>query len=116
MSLEQLVFDTIGHLAGGRLFADFAETNTVGPYIVYQYVGGAAINFVDGTLPGKRNVRLQIAVWSKSRIEASSIANQVEDAMRDAGQLQVTVLGAAVSTFDEDTGYRGSRQDFSCWY
>jgi hypothetical protein len=116
MSLEEHVVAVLAGLAGDRVFPDFAPEGTARPYIVYQAVGGEAINFVDGALPGKRNARVQVAVWSDSRLEASSIVSQVEDAMRAAGQLQVTVLGAAVSTFDEETGYRGSRQDFSCWY
>lgn len=116
MSIEAQVVAALAGLAGDRVFPDFAPEGTARPYIVYQAVGGDAINFVDGAPPGKRNARMQIAVWSDSRLEASSIGNQVEDAMRAAGQLQVKVLGAAVSTFDEDTGYRGSRQEFSCWY
>lgn len=116
MSLEEQVIAALTGLAGDRVFPDFAPEGTERPYIVYQAVGGEAINFVDGTPPGKRNARLQIAVWSDTRLSASSIAEQIEDAMRAAGQLQVTVLGAAVSTFDEETGYRGSRQDYSCWY
>lgn len=116
MSLEEQVVAALAGLAGNRVFPDFAPAGTPRPFITYQAVGGEAINFVDGTSPGKRNARVQIAVWADSRLDASSIANQVEDAMRAAGQLQVTVLGAAVSTFDEDTGYRGARQDYSVWW
>lgn len=116
MSIESLVIDVLGGLAGGEVYPDFAPEGTPRPYIVYQVVGGEAINYVEGTPPGKRNARLQVAVWSDTRLEASALANQVENAMRAAGPLQVTVLGAAVSTWDEEAKARGARQDFSVWY
>lgn len=116
MSLEAQLMSVIGSLAGGRVFPDFAPEGTARPYIVYQAVGGEAINFMEGTAPDKRNARVQITVWSDSRLEASSIAGQVEDAMRAALTLHTTVLGAAVSTFDEEAGARGAMQDFSVWW
>lgn len=116
MSLEALVMAAIGNLAGGRVFPDFAPAGTERPFITYQAVGGEAINFVDGAAPGLRNARLQINVWADKRLEASSLAAQVEDAMRAATNLQTTVLGAAVSTFDDEVGARGAMQDYSCWY
>jgi hypothetical protein len=40
----------------------------------------------------------------------------VEDTMRTASGIQATVLGAAVSVYEEDTKLYGAMQDFSCWY
>lgn len=116
MTIEELVRQALGNLAGGRIFPDFAPPNTELPLITYQVVGGRPINFQTGEKPGLTNARVQINVWAKGRIEASALGAQVEDAMREAVALQPEVLTGRAATFDEDTQYRGTMQDFSLHY
>lgn len=113
MTAEALVFAALQHLAGGRVFPDVADPGTQTPYITYQAVGGAPINFVTGDRPAKQNVRMQVNVWSQGRIEASEIGAQIEDALRAATELQTEVSTGRVATYDETTQYRGTMQDFS---
>lgn len=115
MSIESLLFSALKGLVGNRCYPDVAPDKTQRPYITYQQVGGQAINFVDGSDPGKRNARMQVNVWADSRAQASALAQQVESALR-ASALQTTVLGAAVATYEPETCLRGARQDFSLWY
>lgn len=116
MTIEELVFQALGDLAGGRIFPDFAPADTPTPYITYQVVGGAPLNFLTGDKPGKSNARVQISCWSQNRIEASNLGAQIEDAIRESTLLQPEVVTGRSSTFDEETQYRGSTQDFSLFY
>ncbi len=116
MTVESQIFNALKTLVSERVYPDVAPDQPVLPYITYQGVGGSAINFIDGDLPGKRNARIQVTIWASTRLEASALAEQAEDAMRTVTALQTTVLGAAVSDYEEETKLYGSRQDFSVWY
>lgn len=115
MSFEASLFNALNALVSGRVYPDVAPPSAVTPYITYQQVGGRSINFIDPTLPGKRNARVQINVWGENRLAVSQLAAAVEDALRLAPALQTSVLGQPVVGVDEETGLRGSRQDFSFW-
>ena len=115
MSVEDTVFDTLKGLVGNRVYPDIAPDAVARPYIVYQFVGGVALNFVEPTIPSKKNTRVQVAIWGDTRAAVSALAIQVEDAMRVVAALQTTVIGAPVSVYEPDTKLRGSMQDFSVW-
>lgn len=115
MSIEELVFGALSDLAGGRVYPDEAPDNAAAPYIVYQQVGGDAINYIEAAMPNLQNARIQIAVWASRRADASALALQIEQAMRLAGQLQTKVLGARRSVSDPIAKLRGCQQDFSIW-
>lgn len=116
MTIEELVRQALGDLAGGEIYPDFAPAGTAPPFITFQVVGGKAINFLTGDKPGVTNARVQVNVWAKTRLEASALGAAVESAMREAVALQPEVLTGRTSTFDEETQYRGVMQDFSLWY
>ena len=115
MSIETLIYDALRALVDDRVYPDIAPDDCDRPYITYQQVGGRAINFIDPTVPGKRNARVQINVWADTRLEVSTLAGAIENALRAEEALQTSVLGAAVSEYDMETKLRGSRQDFSVW-
>lgn len=96
-------------------YPDVAPDSAPLPRIVYQQVGGRAINYLESTIPDAENGRIQIACWAKTRGAAVTLAQQVEDAMRQAPGMQCEVLGARVSVHEPDTGLYGCRQDFSVW-
>jgi hypothetical protein len=112
---EEHVRDALTGLVDGRIFPDFAPSNTPVPFITFQAVGGEPINFVSGDLPDKTNTRMQVNVWAEDRFEAAALGQQVEEAMRAVVSLQVEVITGRVSTFDENTNFRGTMQDFSLW-
>jgi hypothetical protein len=116
MSISRVIFDLLKGLVGDRVYPDLALENTVRPFIVYQKVGGRAVNFVEATVPSKRNGRFQISVWSETRLEADAIALQAETILRQAAALQTTVLTDPFSAYDELTKSRGTQQDFSFWF
>lgn len=116
MTVETIIYDALKNLVGNRVFPDFAPISTARPYIVYQSIGGSAINFLNQANPGKKNMRLQINVWTETRLEAASLSIQIESAVRQISSLQPTVLGAPMTRYDPDTELRGTQQDFSVWY
>lgn len=116
MSIDVQVFAVLSPLVGDRVYPDVAPEGTARPYLTYQQVGGRSLNYLGGSIPGKRNARIQVNAWADTRLAASELSEQAEDALRLAPGLQAEVLGARVSIFEEDTKLRGARQDFSVWY
>lgn len=116
MIVEAQVFQALKALVDGRVYPDVAPAGSARPYIVYQQVGGAVINFLDPNIPSKRNSWMQVCVWAEVRIEASGLIEQAELALRGAADLSVAVQAAPVSVYDDETQLRGARQDFSIWF
>lgn len=116
MSIDSQMFSVLSPLVGERVYPDVAPEGVTRPYLTYQQVGGSAVNFVEGGVPGKRNAWVQINAWADSRLAASQLSEQAEDALRSATGLQTEVLGARVSIYEEDTKLRGARQRFSVFY
>jgi hypothetical protein len=98
-----------------RVSPDVAPTSTARPYVTYQAIGGATQRFVDGAAPTLRNTRVQINVWSSTRLEASQLIRQIEDALCAATAFTARPESEPVSSVDEDLGLRGAMQDFSIW-
>lgn len=113
MTLEEQVHAALQGLAGGKVFPDLAPAGTLPPYIVYQAVGGAPINFVGGEAPGKENTIVQVSAWAATRIAASALGKQIEGTLRAQAALQAEVASGRAATYDDATGYRGTTQDFS---
>jgi hypothetical protein len=116
MTIEAELCSVLLGIVGGRIFPDVAPEGTPVPYVTYQAVGGEPINFLSGEAPGKTNARMQVNVWAKTRIEASELGAQVEDAIRAATDLQPEALTGRIATYDKTTQYRGTMQDFSLWH
>lgn len=115
MTVEADLFTTLRALVADRVFPDVAPMDTTTPYIVYQEISGAAPIFLERAVPSKKNGRFQIAVWASSRMSASSISLQIEEAMTLSDLFQAKPIGGRTSDFDEDTQLRGARQDFTVW-
>ena len=115
MSAESQMFAALRTLVSDRVYPDLAPDPVTKPYIVYQQVGGAAVQFVGADVPSKKNSRMQVSVWGETRTQVSALAVQVEDTLRGTASLQTIVLSAPVATYDPDTKLRGSQQDFSIW-
>ena len=115
MSLEARLYAILGPLVDGRCTPDETDDNPVYPLIVYQGVGGQAIDYADQTPADKDNARVQIWVWSMTRLEASDLSRQARDALL-ASDLAVKTLGAPVSAVNDVLKLYGARTDFSIWY
>lgn len=115
MSLEATLYSLLGPLVGGRCYPDTIPDKPTFPLIVYQQVGGQAVEYVEQAMADQDNARVQVWIWAKTRIEASSIAHQARAAIIGSA-VQANTLAAPVSTYDEDMKLYGARTDFSVWY
>ncbi|NID06653.1 DUF3168 domain-containing protein [Luteibacter jiangsuensis] len=115
MSLEEIIFSALGPLVDGRCSPDITDDNPQYPLIVYQGVGGVAIDYADQTAADKDNARVQVWVWAETRLSASDLSRQVRDAMM-AIDLPVKTLGSPVSEMNDVLKLYGARTDFSIWY
>jgi|SRR5690606_23597877 hypothetical protein len=117
MSLESDIVAALTSLVSGRVFPEFAPYSTAKPFITYQQVGGAAENFLEATVVGKKNARIQINCWTTTRQSANNLARQVEGALVPSA-LKAYVLGAFIAVYEEDVEppLYGTHQDFSVWY
>ena len=100
--------------ASGGVYFDSADIGTAPPFIVINEIGGQNINFLDGTAPSKRHIQFEVNVFAKSRLEANTIARQVEAQLRS--QLKAYVESEATTGYDEPTNFSGTRQEFSAWF
>lgn len=116
MSFEPTLSDALEPLVGSRVWPDVAPANAGLPRITYQQVGGIPVNFLAPVVPSKKNARVQVNGWARTRLEAAALGIAIEDALRVVAGLQVTVLGGVVATHEPDTGLYGTRQDFSVWF
>ena len=115
MSYEADLYALLKGLVGNRMIPDVAPIGTAHPYITWQAVGGQSLRFLDNTAGDKRNTRLQINTWAKTRPEATAIARQIEDALCATSLFTATPLGEAVSDYDSETKTYGAMQDFSVY-
>lgn len=115
MTEEELIFGTLRQLVDDRVFPDVAPTGTAPPYITYQDVGGVPLSFLDGAAPSRENTRVQLSVWSETRIEAKQLLNRAKTALMAASGAQTTEVGRPTTDFDHETNLRCARQDLSIW-
>ncbi len=114
MSLEVDLHNAIKPLCA-RVFPDVAPANTTTPYVTWQQIGGKAPTYLDGSLPNKRNAFVQVNVWAKTRLEATQLMLQIEEALCASTTLVARPQGALQAAFDDDTESRGAIQDFEIW-
>lgn len=115
MSIEASVYSLLSPLVGARVYPDIAPNGAERPFITYQQIGGQALNPLSNAPPGKHNALMQINVWADTRLQASTLALEVEDAMRTADQFAARPQMAFISTYEPDTKLYGAIQDFSIW-
>ncbi len=115
MSLEGDIRTTLGPLVGNRVFPDVTPDAVTFPCIVYQQVGGRAHDFLEGKVPDKSHSRMQVWVWSKSRLECSEIAHAARLLLVE-GPMKAATMGAPVSDYNDALKLYGCRCDYGIWY
>lgn len=118
MTIEESLFSVVGPLMANRFYPDVAPASAKQhTYGTYQQIGGQSLSFMEGgAAPSKRHGRFQISLWADTRAAVSSLALQVDNAMRAATAFQAEPLGEPLARHDPEPGLYGSTQDFSIWY
>jgi hypothetical protein len=112
--LETNIFNALSPLVGARVYPDIAPVGTTLPYITYQQVGGKPVNFLGAESSDKKNARMQINVWSASRLQAALISRSVEDYLV-LTPLFGSVEGGSIASYEPRLKLYGTMQDFSFW-
>ncbi len=115
MSLESDMHDLLDPLASGGAYPDVLPDDPDFPVICFQQIGGEALWFSERATPSHKHSRMQIYVWAKTRLEASTVARAVEGTLC-ASALIVRPYGAFTAAFNELPKLYGTRQDFGIWY
>lgn len=115
MSLESDLRAALLPLAGGRVYPDATPDAPTFPLLIYQQVGGMAFDYTEGKVPDAEHARVQVTVWAKSRLEASSLARQARVRLVE-GPLRAETYGAPVSDYNEALKLYGNRTDYGIWF
>lgn len=115
MSIDTLLFATLGPLVDGRAYPDVADDGAALPRIVHQQIGGMGLVYTEGTLPDNEQIRVQVVVWAVTRLEATELAKRAEEAILAQPAWVAEPIGGRTSRHDPETDLRGSHQDFSIW-
>jgi hypothetical protein len=115
MTIEASIKTALASVAGGRVYPDVTPDNKTFPLVIYQQVGGDVLNPLDGADPNMDHARVQFWVWSKTRLEASSVMRQVRVALT-SGALKAYAYSAPISQYDDTLKLYGARCDFGIWF
>ena len=116
MMLNEQLNALLSPLVSGGAWADSPPVDGVHfPLLIYQQVGGQAVNYLDRERPSHRHARIQVVVWADRRTEADRIAYQVENVLR-AEPWYAFSEGALTGLYETSINKYGTRQDFSLWY
>lgn len=111
MSLEEKLTAALRTVCP-RVFRSVAPVGTEQPYITYQRIGGQSVNFLDSTMPDKRNAVMQVNVWGG---DPDALIQQVELTLRAATDLQASPQGESRDADEPDMELFGASQDFDIW-
>lgn len=114
---EQDLLELLKPLVAGQVFWDTTPDayKIEAPCIILTQVGGKAAWFVDQTQPDKKNARVQVGVWARSRLVAAPLARLVEKTIADSTFI-AEPFTAAISGSQPDLKIFGTTQDFGFWY
>lgn len=117
MRIEAWLTQNLGALVENRIYSDTTPEGTIiaKPTVIIQQVGGEAFWWVEGTQPEHEHSRMQIEVWSKSRVSSNAIARQIEKVLSESG-LAAQPYGTFTAIYDESLLLYGTRQQFGIWY
>jgi hypothetical protein len=99
----------------GRVSPDRTPDKPVFPLATYQAVGGQSRLYADRSFPTSRHARVQLHVWSLSRLEADDFARQATVSLV-AADWPCEPYGEPVALYNDVLDLYGCRQDFGIWY
>ena len=115
MTLEADLLACLDVLVNGRVYSDIGPPDVVKPYITYQQVGGDAIKLLGNEMPDKRNARIQVNIWSTTRMEANGLMRQAETLLVTSTVLLAEAQTALTANYEPETKLYGAFQFFSIW-
>lgn len=126
MNLKAVLIAMLNPVLGGpRVWVDTVKDGMtpqqlLAPFLIIQKVGGSWNGYVDGTIAGDRNARIQFMVQGENRKAvddmAEAIIQRLAQAVRDNEFVNVEFFGEPVDGFSDVSKLRSSRFDAGIWY
>jgi hypothetical protein len=100
-------------------YPDSVPQGVLVPAAVYQTVGGAPENMLQGPAPADY-VRMQIAAWALDADAARALAEAIRSALEDEAALLAQgiscyCIGLTMSTYESETERYGVLYDYGFW-
>lgn len=120
MTVGELLRLALTGIAGDRLEPGTVQTGIMTPYLTFEHAGP-----INGALRGRSNLQnqtVQLDVWSKTYLEANSVADSVESAMDvqthvgSPPSFSSTQLSRMYLGMEKDTRLHRVLLEFSIWF
>lgn len=89
-----------------------APYSTETPYVLLQVNGGRHLGFLNGQVGDKRQLFLQVEVWSTSVMEAKALSRAIEQRLRESAEFIARPQAEGQDGGDEELGRFSVQQDF----
>lgn len=97
-----------------RVVFGMAPFGTAKPYVTLQHIGGDPLDFLDNTAADKRNAQIQINTWADTALQAFTLIQSIEAALRAAlDKFVARPLSEPIQGFDDADIAEGYLQTFS---
>lgn len=98
-----------------RTFVSVAPSGTQTPFVVWQQTGGKDVSYMDSNAQAKRQARVQISVWALTPMQAATLRDQIEAALRPLQGITCTPSAAHYMAYEPDTKLHGVQQVWEIW-
>ena len=96
-----------------RVFVGAAPFGTAMPYITWQHIGGDPLTYLDNTAATTRNAQIQINTWAATPLQAFTLMQQIEQALRAEMAFLAEPLSEPIGAYTEVDDISGYLQTYS---
>ena len=96
-----------------RVFVGAAPFGTAMPYVTWQHIGGDLLDYLDNTVATTRNAQIQINTWAATPLQAFTLMQQIEAALRAATPIIAKPLSEPIGAYAEVDDISGYLQTYS---
>lgn len=97
-----------------RIHVGAAPFGTAMPYVTWQHIGGDPIDFLDNSVGDKRNAQIQVNTWASTPLQAFSLMQEIEGALRSAvTRFIARPLSQPIGAYDDADEISGYLQSYT---
>lgn len=96
-----------------RVFVGAAPFGTAMPYVTWQHIGGDLLDYLDNTVAATRNAQIQVNTWAATPLQAFTLLQQIEAALRAEPSLLAKPLSEPIGAYAEVDDISGYLQTYS---
>ena len=96
-----------------RVYVGAAPFGTAQPYVTWQHIGGDPLAYLDNTVATTRNAQIQINTWAATPLQAFTLIQQIEQALRAEMAFLATPQFEPIGAYAEVDDISGYLQTYS---